>query len=148
MVLTDYVHWKHPLSRYVAIHVYHPPHTLLYRCICRTERGRTEIKVTHFSIDCTRTQCNSQYSRSSLPPSQKADILRALLLILSAVILLPSIDPSKIYHSIRGQDTIKLYVIFNALEVWDTDPLAIPDLSDAVVVDCGPAPHFYWTRRA
>lgn len=26
-------------------------------------------------------------------------------------------DASKIYHKIRGQDTIKLYVIFNALEV-------------------------------
>jgi hypothetical protein len=26
-------------------------------------------------------------------------------------------NASKIYHSIRGQDTIKLYVIFNALEV-------------------------------
>lgn len=52
-----------------------------------------------------------------LPPSQKADILRALLLVCSIVILSPLTDASKIYHSIRGQDTIKLYVIFNALEV-------------------------------
>ncbi|KAJ3535704.1 hypothetical protein NM688_g6938 [Phlebia brevispora] len=54
-----------------------------------------------------------------LPPSQKADILRALLLIASIVILSPLTDASKIYHSIRGQDTIKLYVIFNALEIAD-----------------------------
>ena len=53
----------------------------------------------------------------SLPPSQKADILRTLLLVVSIVILGPLTDASKIYHSIRGQDTIKLYVIFNALEV-------------------------------
>ena len=52
-----------------------------------------------------------------LPPSQKADILRTLLLIASIVVLSPLTDASKIYHSIRGQDTIKLYVIFNALEV-------------------------------
>ena len=32
-------------------------------------------------------------------------------------ILVPLSDASKIYHSIRGQETIKLYVIFNALEV-------------------------------
>ncbi|KDQ57592.1 hypothetical protein JAAARDRAFT_58180 [Jaapia argillacea MUCL 33604] len=58
-------------------------------------------------------------SRRSIPPSQKADILRMLLLVVSLVILVPLTDASKIYHSIRGQDTIKLYVIFNALEIAD-----------------------------
>jgi hypothetical protein len=43
--------------------------------------------------------------------------LRTFLLIVSILILIPLTDASKIYHSIRGQDTIKLYVIFNALEV-------------------------------
>ena len=56
-------------------------------------------------------------TRQHLPPSQKADILRTLLILLSICILVPLTDVSKIYHSIRGQDTIKLYVIFNALEV-------------------------------
>ncbi|KAG5341035.1 hypothetical protein C0989_012031 [Termitomyces sp. Mn162] len=54
-----------------------------------------------------------------LPPSQKADILRTLLLVISVLILVPLTDASKIYHTIRGQDTIKLYVIFNALEIGD-----------------------------
>lgn len=45
-------------------------------------------------------------------------MLQALLLAVSVAILVPLTDASKIYHSIRGQDTIKLYVIFNALEVW------------------------------
>ncbi|KAF8514240.1 eukaryotic membrane protein family-domain-containing protein [Hysterangium stoloniferum] len=54
-----------------------------------------------------------------LPPSQKADLLRTVLIILSISILVPLTDASKIYHSIRGQDTIKLYVIFNALEIAD-----------------------------
>lgn len=58
-------------------------------------------------------------SKAPLPPSQKADILRTLLLTLSIIILIPLADASKIYHSIRGQDTIKLYVIFNALEIAD-----------------------------
>ena len=56
-------------------------------------------------------------SSHTLPPSQKADILRAMLLLSAIVVLGPLTDASKIYHSIRGQDTIKLYVIFNALEV-------------------------------
>ncbi|KAH9994967.1 eukaryotic membrane protein family-domain-containing protein [Russula compacta] len=58
-------------------------------------------------------------SKAPLPPSQKADILRTLLLTVSILILIPLTDASKIYHSIRGQDTIKLYVIFNALEIAD-----------------------------
>jgi len=56
-------------------------------------------------------------SAPPLPASQKADLLRALLLVLSLLLLSPLTDASKIYHTIRGQDTIKLYVIFNALEV-------------------------------
>ncbi|GLB45078.1 putative eukaryotic membrane protein family protein [Lyophyllum shimeji] len=54
-----------------------------------------------------------------LPPAQKADLLRVLLLVVSVLILNPLTDASKIYHTIRGQDTIKLYVIFNALEIAD-----------------------------
>lgn len=58
-------------------------------------------------------------SAPPLPPSQKADILRMFLLVVSVLLLYPLTDASKIYHSIRGQDTIKLYVIFNALEIGD-----------------------------
>lgn len=60
-------------------------------------------------------------SKKPLPPSQKADIIRTLLVVLSIILLVPLTDASKIYHSIRGQDTIKLYVIFNALEVRSED---------------------------
>ncbi|KAL5528350.1 hypothetical protein ACEPAF_7486 [Sanghuangporus sanghuang] len=59
------------------------------------------------------------FSGASLPPSQKADLLRVLLLVTSILILIPLTDASKIYHTIRGQETIKLYVIFNALEIAD-----------------------------
>ncbi|EIN11380.1 DUF747-domain-containing protein [Punctularia strigosozonata HHB-11173 SS5] len=68
----------------------------------------------------------------TLPPSQKADILRSLLLALTVAILVPLTDASKIYHSIRGQDTIKLYVIFNALEIADRLCAAIGQ----DIVDC------------
>lgn len=76
------------------------------------------ILPIRFALAFGRLVTNT-FARSAppLPPSQKADILRALLLIISIMILSPLTDASKIYHSIRGQDTIKLYVIFNALEV-------------------------------
>lgn len=34
-------------------------------------------------------------------------------------VIMWSLDPSRIYHSIRGQALLKLYVIFNVLEVFD-----------------------------
>ncbi|KAJ7680299.1 eukaryotic membrane protein family-domain-containing protein [Mycena polygramma] len=78
------------------------------------------ILPIRFALAWTRFLANA-FSRSAppLPPSQKADILRTFLLVVSIMILNPLTDASKIYHFIRGQDTIKLYVIFNALEIGD-----------------------------
>lgn len=53
---------------------------------------------------------------STLMPNDKADILKGLLIILSCWILM-YFDASMMYHSIRGQAAIKLYVIYNVLEV-------------------------------
>jgi hypothetical protein len=44
-------------------------------------------------------------------------MLKMALLVIPTVVLLSTTDASKMYHGVRGQDTIKLYVIFNALEV-------------------------------
>ncbi|KAJ7901805.1 eukaryotic membrane protein family-domain-containing protein [Mycena olivaceomarginata] len=78
------------------------------------------ILPIRFALAWTRLLVNTlSRSASPLPPSQKADILRMLLLVVSIMILNPLTDASKIYHFIRGQDTIKLYVVFNALEIGD-----------------------------
>lgn len=55
---------------------------------------------------------------SALSPDHKADILKGLLIILSCIILM-YFDASRMYHGIRGQAAIKLYVIYNVLEVCD-----------------------------
>jgi hypothetical protein len=55
---------------------------------------------------------------STLMPSHKADILKGLLVIASCFILM-RFDASRMYHGIRGQSAIKLYVIYNVLEVCD-----------------------------
>ncbi|KAK4549456.1 hypothetical protein LTR36_006453 [Oleoguttula mirabilis] len=55
---------------------------------------------------------------SALLPNHKADILQGLLIFLSCYILM-WFDASRMYHSIRGQSAIKLYVIYNVLEVFD-----------------------------
>ena len=91
-------------------------------------------------------------SSSPLPPSQKADILRTLLLLASIVMLAPLTDASKIYHSIRGQDTIKLYVIFNALEVCGSSlymrsyELLASTNTRTFQLDCRSLVWFHWTR--
>ncbi|SNX87181.1 uncharacterized protein MEPE_05891 [Melanopsichium pennsylvanicum] len=54
-----------------------------------------------------------------LHSSHKCDILKMLLIILSCTILSRITDASKMYHSVRGQDVVKLSVIFNVLEIAD-----------------------------
>ena len=55
---------------------------------------------------------------SALLPNHKADLLQGLLIALTCTILM-WFDASRMYHSIRGQAAIKLYVIYNLLEVFD-----------------------------
>ncbi|KAF9636417.1 Membrane proteinTapt1/CMV receptor [Lasiodiplodia theobromae] len=55
---------------------------------------------------------------STLLPNHKADILKGLLVLATCMVLM-RFDASKTYHNIRGQAAIKLYVIYNVLEVCD-----------------------------
>ncbi|KAF7587837.1 hypothetical protein BBP40_006660 [Aspergillus hancockii] len=77
----------------------------------------------------TRRRCRSethhkyQHRRqksipSALLPDDKADILKGLLMIATCAVLM-YFDASRMYHWIRGQAAIKLYVIYNVLEVSD-----------------------------
>lgn len=71
-----------------------------------------------------RTSSNSQKKKryrskstpSALLPDHKADILKGFLILISCTILM-YFDASRMYHGIRGQAAIKLYVIYNVLEV-------------------------------
>jgi hypothetical protein len=53
---------------------------------------------------------------SSLSANHKADLLQGAVIICSCMILM-KLDASRMYHNIKGQAAIKLYVIFNMLEV-------------------------------
>ena len=64
----------------------------------------------------SRTHRRTRSEPSKLLPVEKADILKGLLIIISCYILM-YFDASMMYHNIRGQAAIKLYVIYNALEV-------------------------------
>lgn len=54
---------------------------------------------------------------SGLLPQHKADLLKGAVVIVSCFVL-TGFDASKMYHSIRGQAAIKLYVLYNVLEVF------------------------------
>ena len=51
--------------------------------------------------------------------SNKCDILKGLLVWQTCYILSHVADASKMYHSVRGQDVLKLSVIFSVLEISD-----------------------------
>ncbi|TQV96678.1 hypothetical protein V2A60_002937 [Cordyceps javanica] len=55
---------------------------------------------------------------SNLSSYHKADLLQGAVILCSSFVLM-RLDASRMYHFIRAQSAIKLYVIFNILEVGD-----------------------------
>ncbi|CAH0048418.1 unnamed protein product [Clonostachys solani] len=55
---------------------------------------------------------------SNLTTFHKADLLQGAVIIFSSMALM-TLDASRMYHFIRAQSAIKLYVIYNILEVGD-----------------------------
>ncbi|KAM3551712.1 hypothetical protein MY1884_007584 [Beauveria asiatica] len=55
---------------------------------------------------------------SNLSTYHKADLLQGAVILCSSFVLM-KLDASRMYHFIRAQSAIKLYVIFNILEVGD-----------------------------
>jgi hypothetical protein len=53
---------------------------------------------------------------STLSSYHKADLLQGLVIICSSMILM-TLDASRMYHSVRGQSAMKLYVLYNLIEV-------------------------------
>ncbi|KAF2860568.1 DUF747-domain-containing protein [Piedraia hortae CBS 480.64] len=78
----------------------------------RERRIRTPRKSS------TRKHRRIRSTPSALLPNHKGDILQGLLIIVSCIVLF-HLDASRMYHTIRGQSAIKLYVIYNVLEVFD-----------------------------
>lgn len=89
-----------------------------------TEPARINADARHlFSEQQRRSARSSRFMHrrtksvpSALQAEHKADLLKGLLLIASCMILM-RFDASRMYHHIRGQAVIKLYVIYNVLEV-------------------------------
>ncbi|KAM5356814.1 hypothetical protein ACJ41O_003460 [Fusarium nematophilum] len=55
---------------------------------------------------------------SNLSAFHKADLLQGAVIVCSSMVLM-TLDASRMYHFIRAQSAIKLYVIYNILEVGD-----------------------------
>ncbi|KAL6245369.1 hypothetical protein RBB50_007368 [Rhinocladiella similis] len=87
-----------------------------------SEPSATEPRPTQNAPLQTRRQDRHHRRTKSVPsallPDDKADLLRGLLILTTCVVLL-RLDASRMYHWVRGQAAIKLYVIYNILEVCD-----------------------------
>jgi len=91
--------------------------------IARSEEISSEAssrKVTSSRKDKVPTMRPKRYkyAASSLTANHKADLLHGMLIVVSCI-LLNRFDASRVYHFIRGQSAIKLYVIYSVLEICD-----------------------------
>ncbi|KAF9153357.1 hypothetical protein BG015_003593 [Linnemannia schmuckeri] len=66
----------------------------------------------------SRTWFSKSKERTRLKSSQKCDLIKVTLVVVACTIL-QSVDASRTYHFIRGQNAMKLYAIFNCLEIFD-----------------------------
>ncbi|KAG0363944.1 hypothetical protein BGZ54_007933 [Gamsiella multidivaricata] len=66
----------------------------------------------------SRTWFAKGAERTRLKSSQKCDLIKVTLVVIACTIL-QSVDASRTYHFIRGQNAMKLYAIFNCLEIFD-----------------------------
>ncbi|KAF2151904.1 DUF747-domain-containing protein, partial [Myriangium duriaei CBS 260.36] len=83
-----------------------------------TDLSSDSTKRRRQSSSATRTKTSIRRRPSGLSPNHKADLLHGLLIITTCAIL-SRYDANGMYHSIKGQAAIKLYVIYNVLEVCD-----------------------------
>ncbi|KZF21149.1 DUF747-domain-containing protein [Xylona heveae TC161] len=83
-----------------------------------TTRPRTNSERKHHQRSTISKHRRTKSTPSALLPSHKADLLQGFLVITSCAALM-RFDASRMYHGIRGQAAIKLYVIYNVLEVCD-----------------------------
>ncbi|KAJ5168648.1 uncharacterized protein N7482_004242 [Penicillium canariense] len=81
-------------------------------------RSSEPSKRRHRASESRRHHRRKKSIPSTLLPNDKADILTGLLMVATCWALM-YIDASRMYHWIRGQAAIKLYVIYNVLEVLD-----------------------------
>jgi len=58
-------------------------------------------------------------SQGKGPAFQYADLLKLVIFVIVCFVLFQFFDGSQLYHDIRGQNMMKLYVIYNMLEVLD-----------------------------
>jgi len=79
---------------------------------------RTPPMKPKLRMKTARSGRHRRSTPSLLQVNHKADLLQGFLIIFSCI-LLTRFDASRIYHAIRGQSAMKLYVIYNVLEVFD-----------------------------
>ncbi|KAH7161716.1 eukaryotic membrane protein family-domain-containing protein [Dactylonectria macrodidyma] len=81
--------------------------------------GRFKLpKKTHGPRSGVFRHRRTKSTPSSLSAFHKADLLQGLVIVCSSMALM-TLDASRMYHFIRAQSAIKLYVIYNILEVGD-----------------------------
>lgn len=74
------------------------------------------IMPTRLAATVWRILIKRQFKR---PSAAELSDFGCFLVLIVGVILLERTDISLIYHMIRGQGTIKLYVVYNVLEIFD-----------------------------
>lgn len=96
-------------SDFCSEHELSPFNNINYFTLCRIEKHNNNIPINiRYNLTCR--------SRKILEPAQMCDVLKGVVLI-ACCFILNYVDTSMMYHIVRGQAVIKLYIFYNMLEV-------------------------------
>jgi phage-related holin len=86
---------------------------------CKITLGLLSLLVSVLTLGFVRPLSYTRWRQfCEVSPAQYWDVVRALIMFIAIAVLM-RIDTSRVYHYIRGQAVIKLYVIYNVLEILD-----------------------------
>lgn len=97
---------------------------------------RSAVAAYHLVANGLHNLFRPRARRKHMRLSHKCDLTKTAILAGAMFVLHRITDASIMYHSVRGQDTIKLYVLFNVLEVRQA--LSFPRIVQLtkIVIDC------------
>lgn len=75
--------------------------------------------LSKFFLHQRQTRFKNDLHASILQPAEICDLLRGVILLSAVAVLIIEMDTSMLYHAIKSQSVIKLYIFFNMLEVFD-----------------------------
>lgn len=123
--LFEFIHFLFPISGFLSVCVYIFTNSVFSRHLCfgcQSPLGIFRVcffqnkSIYNFLMESVLFRLLRPQHGRLLYPAEKIDLLKGLIIAICAYVL-SHVDTSMMYHLIKSQSVIKLYLFYNMLEV-------------------------------